>query len=158
MLCKNAYAATPWGCGIRVFDAMAGVNRRLAVSRLVLAVALVAHGELLAAFCAACGKHLAAVFRGHSLAEAVLVYSAAVVGLVSPFHCYAVFVVCLFSIAVLPHRSAKVCIISRLQAAAVVIFQPSFQTYSPMCIPAGLAQHRITICLGRIAHECVTLQ
>ena len=43
--------------------------------------------ETLAAFCATAREDLAAVGGGHSLTEAMLVYSLAVVGLVSPFHC-----------------------------------------------------------------------
>lgn len=52
----------------------------------LLAVMLVRNGELLATLGAAGGQNATAILRGHSLTEAVLVHTTAVVGLKCSFH------------------------------------------------------------------------
>ncbi len=53
---------------------------------ILLRADVVGHCQAVAAFCATAGEHFATVGCGHSLAEAMLVDSLAVVGLVSSFH------------------------------------------------------------------------
>lgn len=53
---------------------------------LLLTVILVAHCELLAAFCTACGQYTATILGSHTLAEAMLVGPAAIVWLECTFH------------------------------------------------------------------------
>jgi len=61
-------------------------NLRRTLGAALFAVMLIAHGELLAAMCAARRQNAAAILRGHSLTEAVFVHAAAVVGLECSFH------------------------------------------------------------------------
>lgn len=57
----------------------------------LLACDVVAYAERCAALGATAGKYLAAVLGCHSLAESMLVDSATVGGLKSPFHFYLIF-------------------------------------------------------------------
>lgn len=59
----------------------------LSPGRSLLAGDVIGNGKRCATFGTAAGKDLAAIFRGHSLAESVLVYSATVRGLECSFHC-----------------------------------------------------------------------
>lgn len=65
----------------------------LPCGRRLLGSDVVGYGKRSATFGATGCKHLAAVLRGHTLAEAVLVHTTAVGGLVSSFHLYIGFIV-----------------------------------------------------------------
>jgi len=64
---------------------------RLSAHAGLLAVVLVGNGQLLASFGSTRSQHAAAILRGHSLAEAVLVHSPAIVGLECSFHFLAIY-------------------------------------------------------------------
>lgn len=51
---------------------------------------VVAYSKRSATFGATTGKHFAAILRGHSFTETVLVHTAAIGGLKSSFHCIGV--------------------------------------------------------------------
>jgi hypothetical protein len=77
-------------------------------------VALVGNGQLLAALGAAAGQHAASILRGHALTEAMLVHTAAIVGLECSFHCAISLFVVVISFEEVGHTHVSGCKITQI--------------------------------------------